>query len=160
MIFLKIYIVALTLLMIVHTAFTYAVARAFRVRVLEIGFCLGPTLVKRKVGTITFRINSIPLGSYLKLLENAESLKLDSDSDGGCDSDTEVEFELGNDRFYDDLNPLVRGAISAAGTLGLRLPPFCYVVFRTLGIPALQPTIKYGIYSMIREARERSILNA
>lgn len=106
MTFLKIF-VCLQLTVLLHTVLTCITARAFGVPILEVGFCLGPTIFQRKVGPIIFRIKAIPLGNYVRLLDSPATL---------------AEFdhaELSNGRFFHDLNPLARGTITGAGYFGV-----------------------------------------
>ncbi len=71
----------ISLLIIVHEAGHFFVARAFRIRVDRVGFGLpiGPTLFEKKIGDITYCIHAFLLGGYVGFPDDDPNSKIPLD---------------------------------------------------------------------------------
>ena len=61
------FLLILSLLVLIHELGHYLFARIFGVRVLEFGIGFGPRILSKKTKKTEFRINSIPIGGYVKM---------------------------------------------------------------------------------------------
>lgn len=75
MLTLLVFILALGVLIFVHEAGHFIVARLAGVKVEEFAFGFPPTLFSRRRGGTKYMINAIPLGGYVKLLGEDETVK-------------------------------------------------------------------------------------
>ncbi|MCH7951198.1 site-2 protease family protein [Patescibacteria group bacterium] len=72
---LLLFIAILSLLIFVHEAGHFAVAKRAGIRVLEFGFGLPPRLIGKKIGETIYSINLLPIGGFVRLFgEDAEEL--------------------------------------------------------------------------------------
>lgn len=85
--------------MVVHTAGLAIAGRVAGASISEVAIFMGPAIVKIKVYGVAFRLNLLPLGSYVKF-----------------DTDERVRRQR-----LDDLHPLIRALIASSGCLALLL---------------------------------------
>ncbi len=60
-------IIILSVLVVVHEAGHFLVARFFGVRVLAFSIGFGPVLLKKKIGDTEYRLSAVPFGGYVKM---------------------------------------------------------------------------------------------
>ena len=123
------FLVAISILVTFHEAGHFLVARALGVRILRFSIGFGPALWERKFGAdaTEFRIASIPLGGYVKMLEESPEQPL-ADADRG--------------RAFNTLAPARRMLIAVAGPgANFLLAILVYVAVGFMGIPGIAPII-------------------
>lgn len=92
----------LLILVLIHEAGHFFVAKFFKIKVEEFGFGLPPRLWGKKIGETIYSLNWIPAGGFVRLLGEDED-QLDKISD--------------QKRSFAHQNTLVRGAVAVAGVL-------------------------------------------
>lgn len=119
-------IVTLGLLIVVHEYGHYRAALSCRVKVLRFSVGFGPVLWKRQRGDTEFVISALPLGGYVKMLDERE----------GAVPPAEL------DRAFNRKPVWQRAVIVLAGPLAnLALAVLLYAVVSWVGVPELKPVI-------------------
>jgi membrane-associated protease RseP (regulator of RpoE activity) len=91
------------IVMLVHTAGLAIAGRIAKASILEIAIFTGPALIKIKIRGVAFRLNLLPIGSYVHYATALDA----SDPDGA--------------KLLKDLHPLTRAIIASSGCIALLL---------------------------------------
>jgi regulator of sigma E protease len=99
-----IFIAILALLVIAHESGHFGAARLFGIYVEEFGFGFPPKVVSKKVGEVTWSVNAIPLGGFVKI-----------PTENGEDEEEDVDKSVSPDRLFYRKPVWKRAIVLAAG---------------------------------------------
>lgn len=145
MLALLVFILILSLLVIIHEAGHFFMARRHGVRVEEFGFGIPPRLFSKKVGDTTYSINLLPFGGFVKLTGE--------DADEQAENGITDEMAKHDPRNFASKTPWQRLTILIAGVfmnlvLALALFYLFFFIngFKSMNLPVFfDYTFKFGV---------------
>jgi|UniRef100_A0A7C3QVF2 regulator of sigma E protease len=121
------FILVIGVLIVVHEAGHFLVARKFGVKIEKFSIGFGPKIFSRTVGETEYRLAWIPLGGYVKMLGENDPEKVKPEE---------------QDRSFSALPVSRRMAIAAAGPVAnFILAFFLFTAVFWIGIPVLEPVV-------------------
>lgn len=134
-----IFVVVLSILVFVHEAGHFIVARIFKVDVEEFGFGFPPRIIGKKIGKTLYSLNWIPVGGFVKIK-------------GAAGDDKEMEHSASDPASFLSKPAYVRIAILIAGiTMNLLLAALIFSFSFWYGIQTYPEDIKNGATVIDRE---------